>query len=51
MLEFVQQLAAEHGIADAAILAQLDDWRWLTPELVQALGADRFPPVLTLVPS
>jgi hypothetical protein len=50
MAEFLAEIAAAQGCG-AELLARLDDWRArLTPELVRAVGADRFPPTIALVP-
>jgi hypothetical protein len=46
LAEFLAELAAEHGIAEE-ITAKLDAWRRVHPDLVHAVGGDRFasPPI------
>ncbi len=49
--EFLVAFARAHGVQDA-LLDSLDQWRdLLTPEMIEAAGADRFPPLLQAVPS
>ncbi len=49
--EFLLAFARDYGIEDE-LLTRLDEWRdLLTRELVDAAGADRFPPLLQAVPS
>ena len=49
--EFLAEVARDHGIEDE-LLARLDEWRDLhTREMIEAAGADRFPPLLQLVQS
>ena len=44
--EFLREIGNEHGIAEH-IAAKLDLWRArLTPDLLRAVGGDRFPPLL-----
>lgn len=43
--EFLAELAREHDI-EADIRRRLSDYRRADPELLAALGADRFPPVV-----
>jgi hypothetical protein len=48
--EFLAELAAKTDAAET-ILDMLDDYSRLTPEVAQAVGADRFPPSgIRLVP-
>lgn len=48
---FLAEVARAHGIEDE-LLARLDLWRdLLTSEMVVAVGADRFPPLLQAAPS
>jgi hypothetical protein len=48
--EFLAEVARDHGIEDD-LLARLDLWRDLvTPAMVAAAGADRFPPLVQAVP-
>lgn len=48
--EFLAELGRVHGI-DEDILAHLDRWReHLTPELLRAVGGDRFAFPLAVVP-
>ena len=47
--EVLAETARDHGIEDE-LLDRLDLWReLLTPELVEAAGGDRFPPLLQAV--
>jgi hypothetical protein len=46
--EFLAEIADAHG-AESDVLHRRDDWRRLTPAMVGAAGADRFPPVLAEV--
>lgn len=49
--EFMLAFARDHDAEDD-LLARLDLWReLLTPEMVKAAGADRFPPFLQAVTS
>lgn len=47
--ELLAEIGRSHGIEDD-ILRRLDGWRLLTPVMVRAAGADRFPPRVILVP-
>ncbi len=49
-VEFLVELGLAHGIEDD-LLRRLDRWRLLTREMIEAAGADRFPPLLQAVPS
>ena len=50
LAEFLAELGRTLD-AEADILAALDRWRALSPELVRAVGADAFPPrPLAVVP-
>ena len=47
--EFLAEIVRAHGI-ERDVAARLDAWRdALTPELVRAAGADRFPPSISVL--
>lgn len=49
--EFLLAFARAHDVEDD-LLARLNLWRdLLTPAMIEAAGADRFPPLLQAVPS
>jgi len=51
LCEFLTEVGAAHDCL-AAIVGKLTVWRArLTPEMITAAGADRFPPSLSVVPS